>query len=229
MIQEFNDFVEDIKAKYPHNDRLEVMLRLQSDLNKFIDSLRNIRRWDDEAWVKKYILAMAQEVSELIDCFNWKWWKNPKEIDRNAVIEEIVDIIHFLLSAYLQKGMTADEIVLTAIGEDGITAEGDSLDQLWDYFTRTGEVIISEEDAIDRAVYLHNILTETYLSNPLEYLENYTPEFWESIVSIANFFNITPEEIYTAYLKKNYENRLRQVSKEFRGGSYYALKSQEGV
>jgi len=227
-MQDFNDFVKDIEAKYGNDDRLEVMLRLQGELNKFIDSLRNIHRWDDEAWVKKYLLAMSQEVSELIDCFNWKWWKNPKEIDKEATTEEIVDILHFLLSAYLQLGLNADEIVALAIGDDW-AGDGDNLDKLWNYFIQTGEVIISEEDAIEKAVYLNNLITEAYLSNPKEALENYTPEFWESIVCISNYLNITPEDLFETYIRKNYENRARQLSKDFRGGSYYALKSSEGV
>lgn len=63
-----------------------------------------------EEWIQKEVLAMISELSEVLDEVNFKWWKNKKEIDDNNLKEEIVDLLHFLISMALKAGMTADEM-----------------------------------------------------------------------------------------------------------------------
>lgn len=46
-----------------------------------------------------WLLCLKQELSEAIDCFNWKHWKyDNKEFEFNKFIMEIMDVIHFGVS-----------------------------------------------------------------------------------------------------------------------------------
>ncbi len=91
-------------------DKLEKIFELQ---NAFDTELVKLRKLDDisvEQWLQKETLAMISELSELIDETNFKWWKNPKEIDTKAIKEELVDILHFFVSMCLKAGMDAKEL-----------------------------------------------------------------------------------------------------------------------
>ena len=56
------------------------------------------------------MLALVSELGELRCKVNFKWWKNPKEIDSAAIKEEIVDVVHFVISMARRAGMTSDEL-----------------------------------------------------------------------------------------------------------------------
>lgn len=47
-------------------------------------------------------LAIMQESAELIDSFNWKWWKKGMDDIANAKIE-VVDILHFAMSFWMKQ------------------------------------------------------------------------------------------------------------------------------
>ena len=61
-------------------------------------------------WIRKYCLAINQEVSETIDSTPWKWWKK-MELDTENIKVEIVDIFHFLVSLAQVTGMSAEDFV----------------------------------------------------------------------------------------------------------------------
>ena len=50
------------------------------------------------------------ELAEVLDEVNFKWWKNERPINEDAVKEELVDILHFFVSMCLSYGMTAEEL-----------------------------------------------------------------------------------------------------------------------
>jgi dimeric dUTPase (all-alpha-NTP-PPase superfamily) len=60
--------------------------------------------------MQKEVLAMISELSEVLDEVNFKWWKNPKPIDDDALKGELVDVLHFFVSMCLKSGMDADEL-----------------------------------------------------------------------------------------------------------------------
>ena len=91
-------------------DRLEKMLEIQRTLNQTIKDKRNLHDITPMEWMQKYTLAMLSEMGEMLDEVNFKWWKNPKEVDFPALKEELVDILHFFLSMCLASGMDAEEI-----------------------------------------------------------------------------------------------------------------------
>lgn len=91
-------------------DKLDKIFSLQSMLNDNIKEKRNIDGFEGEKWVEKFALAMYIEMGEMLSETNYKWWKNEKEIDKDALKEEIVDVFHFFVSICLAAGMSADEL-----------------------------------------------------------------------------------------------------------------------
>lgn len=53
--------------------------------------------------------AIWTECAEMLDHYGWKWWKQ-QQADMDQVILEIVDIWHFVLSDYLNRGGTNEEL-----------------------------------------------------------------------------------------------------------------------
>lgn len=91
-------------------DRLEHMLAIQQILNDTIKQKRGLTDITPMIWMQKYTLAMLSELAELLDEVNFKWWKNPKELNEAALKEELVDILHFFLSMCLTAGLDAEEM-----------------------------------------------------------------------------------------------------------------------
>ncbi len=91
-------------------DKLDVIFGLQKKLDTEIVETRGLTGISKDEWVQKEILAMLSELAELLAEVNFKWWKNPKEINYDNVKDEIVDIVHFIASTSLKVGMDADEM-----------------------------------------------------------------------------------------------------------------------
>jgi hypothetical protein len=60
-------------------------------------------------WLARYSRAMQEELRELDQSLLWKWWSNDK-LDVQNVRVELVDILHFLVSAMISAGMTPDSV-----------------------------------------------------------------------------------------------------------------------
>ena len=69
----------------------------QAELDKFIYESNNIT--DIASLYDKKIIALDIELSEFMnEVRSFKYWKKNKEINRNKVIEEACDCLHFILS-----------------------------------------------------------------------------------------------------------------------------------
>ena len=90
-------------------DKLEQIFVMQKALNDDIQQRRDLH-FSQEEWIQKTILATISELAEVLDESNFKWWKNPKELDYKAIKEEMVDILHFLVGMSVNVGMTAQEM-----------------------------------------------------------------------------------------------------------------------
>lgn len=88
-------------------DKLDTIFQMQQQLNDDIIARRGLADISDEEWIQKQTLAMLSEMAELLDEVNFKWWKNPKPVDKDAVQEELTDILHFFVSMCLRAGMDA--------------------------------------------------------------------------------------------------------------------------
>jgi len=99
--------MEEIKET---NDMLQVIFDLQKKFDTEIVEKRNLSGISPDAWIQKEVLAMLSELAELLDEVNFKWWKNPKEVNYNNVKGELIDILHFFASMCLKVGMDAHEV-----------------------------------------------------------------------------------------------------------------------
>ena len=90
-------------------DKLTGLFELQHALDNRIISERNINKSLDE-WVVGITLAMESEIDEIRREVNWKWWKNEKPIDKEALQGEVIDMWHFLISLSLICGLSAEDV-----------------------------------------------------------------------------------------------------------------------
>lgn len=93
----------------PVNDKLTEMYEMQSKLDQRIITERGIAKTTDE-WVVGLTIAMESEIDEIRREVSWKWWKNPKPIDQEALQGEVIDMWHFLLSLSRVVGLSPDDI-----------------------------------------------------------------------------------------------------------------------
>lgn len=99
-----------IYTKEQEMDKLDKIFELQLKFDQDVIKNRGLEGIPPEKWIQMQTLAMLSELAELLDEVNFKWWKNPKEIDKSAVKEELVDILHFFVGMCQRMGMTADEL-----------------------------------------------------------------------------------------------------------------------
>lgn len=91
-------------------DKLETIFQMQAALDQDIVKRRQLQHFTATEWIQKDVLAILSELGELLDEVNFKWWKNPKELDMPAIREEMVDILHFFISMCIRAGMDAEEL-----------------------------------------------------------------------------------------------------------------------
>ena len=60
-------------------------------------------------WLSNYSKAMREEINELDADLLWKWWSKD-EIDIQNVRVELIDVLHFLISAMICAGLTPEKV-----------------------------------------------------------------------------------------------------------------------
>ena len=60
-------------------------------------------------WLANYARAMREELHELDADLLWKWWSKD-EINLQNIRVELIDILHFLVSAMICAGLTPDKV-----------------------------------------------------------------------------------------------------------------------
>lgn len=95
----------------PEHDMLEHIFEMQADLNKRIGvDTTSLNDEQQKEWLLNYCRAMTQEIAELTDCVPWKWWAKYQTFDKQNARVEIVDILHFLISAAQVVGLSAQDV-----------------------------------------------------------------------------------------------------------------------
>jgi dimeric dUTPase (all-alpha-NTP-PPase superfamily) len=93
------------------SDKLDEIFRLQAELNRRIGvDTSNMSDAQKIEWILNYCRAMSQEIAELTDSVPWKWWAKYQKFDEQNARVEIVDMLHFLISAAQVLGMSADDV-----------------------------------------------------------------------------------------------------------------------
>ena len=91
-------------------DKLEQIFDLQRGFQEKLKRERGLEDIPMEEWLQKQTLAMVSELAELLEEVNFKWWKNPHELNEGNIHEELSDILHFFVSMCIEAGMTADDL-----------------------------------------------------------------------------------------------------------------------
>jgi dimeric dUTPase (all-alpha-NTP-PPase superfamily) len=91
-------------------DRLEKMFELQEQLNARCGvRLRDLSDEEKIEWILKYSRAIQQELAELVDSVPWKWWKKQQHFDEENAKVEVIDLMHFVISAGQVLGLSAED------------------------------------------------------------------------------------------------------------------------
>lgn len=90
-------------------DMLKEIFRLQAEFDQAVIEHRELD-FSSEVWIQKEVLAIISELSEILDEVNFKWWKDPKKINREALKGEIVDVLHFFVSMCLKAEIGPEEL-----------------------------------------------------------------------------------------------------------------------
>ena len=120
------------KSNTENADMLRKIFEMQADLNDYVFAKNKLA--DDEGkallmetiftainndqlkvndlpntWLANYSKAMSEEVKELDEELLWKWWSKD-DIDIQNIRVELIDILHFLVSAMICAGLTPDKV-----------------------------------------------------------------------------------------------------------------------
>ncbi len=86
-------------------DKLDKIFREQERLNILIG-----KPGTADELCYKYLVAASVEVSEALQELPWKWWKHDQKADLLKLKEEIIDVLHFVISAAQSVGMDSHEL-----------------------------------------------------------------------------------------------------------------------
>ncbi|HBN96661.1 MAG TPA: dUTPase [Firmicutes bacterium] len=90
-------------------EMLREIFRLQKQFDDAVATHRGLD-YSPDVWIQKEVLAIISELSEILDEVNFKWWKDPKEINHEKLTEEIVDVLHFFVSMCIKAGIGPEEL-----------------------------------------------------------------------------------------------------------------------
>jgi dimeric dUTPase (all-alpha-NTP-PPase superfamily) len=105
MQTELNDYVF---AKNKLKDKSGHDLSMQSILTAVVEDKLMVNDLPNE-WLMNYSKAMKEELIELDEELLWKWWSKD-EIDMQNIRVELIDILHFLVSAMMCAGLDAEKV-----------------------------------------------------------------------------------------------------------------------
>jgi len=101
MTGEWEKWLEECK-KTARND-FDTIACMQSRINNFIDNRYGVKRINACEWVERDAIYALMEVGEVIEELDVKHWKK-KEVDRKKLLEELVDVLHFIVSIAIDSG-----------------------------------------------------------------------------------------------------------------------------
>ena len=105
MQLELNDYVfkkNNLKNKSGNVLNMQAIITAVKNEDMMVNDLPN-------KWLVNYSKAIKEELSELDEELLWKWWSKD-EIDMQNIRVELIDILHFLISAMMCAGLTAEKV-----------------------------------------------------------------------------------------------------------------------
>ena len=124
--------MSDETSKPDAKDMLQSIFAMQTDLNNYVFAKNSIGDGSGahltvqtiieqvshgklsvndlpNQWLVRYSRAMSDELAELNQDLLWKWWSKDA-INLQNVRVELIDILHFLISAMLSAGLSAEKV-----------------------------------------------------------------------------------------------------------------------
>ena len=105
MQLELNDYVfkkNNLKDKSGNGLNMQSIIVAAEKEEMMVNDLPN-------EWLVNYSKAIKEELLELDDELLWKWWSKDK-IDMQNIRVELIDILHFLVSAMMCAGLSAEKV-----------------------------------------------------------------------------------------------------------------------
>ena len=105
MQLELNDYVfkkNNLKNKSGNDLNMQSIIVAAEKGEIMVNNLPN-------EWLVNYSKAIKEELLELDDELLWKWWSKDK-IDMQNIRVELIDILHFLVSAMMCAGLSAEKV-----------------------------------------------------------------------------------------------------------------------
>lgn len=104
--------------------KLEELFRMQTSLNDRIGAkLENLGEEQAKYWVLNFSRAMQHELTELEDCYPWKWWANYQKTDIQNARVEVVDLWHFLICLTIAVGMSPEDLFQAYIKKNKVNLD----------------------------------------------------------------------------------------------------------
>jgi dimeric dUTPase (all-alpha-NTP-PPase superfamily) len=157
---------------------LSKLYDMQKALDQYIEQENHVT---NENLLHHKLLALLVELGELANetrCF--KFWSKKGPSEKEIILEEYVDGIHFLLSIGLELG--------------------------FDSFTQIKEPALSSKDLTDQFLAVYEAFHYLKKEKTLQSYE----KAWEEYVLLANILGFSTEDIERAYIEKNEVNYKRQ-------------------
>ena len=178
-------------------DNYTYFSRKQAVLDKHIRERKNISDvdWYESAFYDKaHHIALKNEVNEFInECRDiWKYWKD-KPVDRELLVDEFVDIIHFATLIFNKKPIVRNAI----ISNDLTSLENDI------------KTHVNEQNIIKTYDNL-NQLDALACLDTMERTSDITRIIINGLLVMIGYYGFTPNDIVRAYDKKNQVNFDRQ-------------------
>ena len=164
-----------------------VIVELQHEFNKKIsvDDLDKNFNWNS---------AIIAESGELLDSLGFKWWKH-QEPDIENVKVEAIDLLHFVISEYIQIYSQFYSI-------------GKSIDETVEDF----ESYFTEKS-------LYDDFSQKNIDKLIDYLNYDQYGRFFIMKQIFKFLDMSNEEVYISYITKNCLNKFRQDN-GYKKGTY---------
>ena len=76
---------------------------------KEYEMMLNLQHSQEER-IKSISMAIHAEASELLNTTSWKWWKKRHQWNPEFAFEELVDILHFIISGCLALDKNSENL-----------------------------------------------------------------------------------------------------------------------
>ena len=134
---------QDIRYLLEQQEKLDLDIREKHDISKY--------SWDNEM-DSEHEIALRVECAEFVNaCYkSWKYWKT-KPMSREDIIDEAVDVLHFIMLDWNKLDSTDIESILERFNDVNVAENQSEVKSMM-------HIILIAENALDIFVYLLTVL-----------------------------------------------------------------------